>query len=366
MTSGVREPRWDNVRFLSGTLVVIGHTTESLAHSDGLRWLYVATWPLRVPVFVLLAGYFSSAGPLDARELRRLSESVLLPYLVIGLLHTLQLRAMYGDWNFFLEKPAWALWFLLALLAWRMVLPYVAVLRFPLLITTLLALTIGLAHGFGESFSASRIVCYLPFFLLGWKLRQGGSTTARLLRARWTRNAAVCVLAVTAAAGWVLRYDVDIAWLAMRSPYAEMSAPPGPVWAPIALRAVVLLGGGVVALSLVRLVPARRLPLISYLGAGGLYIYLLHPLAVRPLTVYGDVSRVGPWPEQLALIALAVALAAALGSPPVRKLARPLVQPRLPWLYAEGRRPRGRHGGQQPRPSSRPPSPAHPQEETLR
>ena len=364
----VREPRWDNVRFVSGTLVVVGHTIEPLGHVDGLRWLYLTSWAMRVPVFVLLAGYFSSVGPLTVKELRRLSESVLLPYLAIGLLHTAQLRLMYDDWNLFVTEPAWGLWFLFALFVWRMLLPYVVVLRFPLLVSGTAAVAVGMMSSFGNAYSASRIVCFLPFFLLGWRLRQG--LAEQLLEARWSRWAALAVLALTATVAWAVRDDVNLSWLAMRTPYAEMDTP-GPPWAPLVVRAVVLAGGAVVALAFVQLVPRRRLPVVSYLGAGGLYIYLLHPLMLRPLTAYGDLlGKVGPWHEQLALLAAVTVLSAALASPPVRKLARPLVQPRLPWLYADERR-GGRHGapppglpGTRPRPSPQAaPSPSN--EETL-
>ncbi|MFG3260333.1 acyltransferase family protein [Streptomyces sp. NPDC048172] len=354
------------MRFFSGTLVVIGHTIEPLGHIDGLRWLYLTSWALRVPVFVLLAGYFSSAGPLTARELRRLSESVLLPYFAIGLLHTAQLRLMYEKWSIFVTEPAWGLWFLFALFVWRMLLPYVVVLRFPLLTAGLAAVAVGMMSSFGNAYSASRIVCFLPFFLLGWKLRNG--LEEPLLEARWSRYAALGVLAATAVAAWVFRHDVNLSWLAMRTPYAEMDTP-GPPWAPLVVRAVVLAGGGVVALAFVRLMPRRRIPVISYLGAGGLYIYLLHPLMLRPLTAYGDfLGKVGPWHEQLALLAVVTVLSAALASPPVRKVAWPLVQPRLPWLYADARR-HGRHGAPPPGlprvPAPTPSVPAPPNEETL-
>lgn len=324
-----RDPHWDNIRLVSGTLVIFGHLTESVAHADGLRWLLIASWAMRVPVFVLLAGYFSSAGPLGFRELRRLSESVLAPYLLIGLLHTLQQKLAFGHWKFFTSEPAWGTWFLLSLLMWRMLLPYLATLRYPLFTSLCAALAVGYIDSFDASFSASRTVTFLPFFLLGWKLRQGQAH--ELLRARATRLPALGVLAVTAVAGWFLRDVVDTSWLAMQAPYAE-SVALAPQWA-WGVRGAVLLCGMGIALCFIRLVPKRRIPVVSYLGAGGLYIYLLHPPIVRTLTADGIVTA-GPWPEQLGLIAVAVVLAAALGSPPVRRAARPLVQPRLPWLYA--------------------------------
>ncbi|WP_070016576.1 acyltransferase family protein [Streptomyces nanshensis] len=335
-----REPHWDNVRFLSGTLVLVGHVIEPLGHIDGLRWLYITSWAMRVPVFVVLAGYFSSAGPLGRRELRQLTEAVLAPYLLIGLLHTLQLRLLEGHWKFFTSKPAWGLWFLLSLFVWRLLLPYLAVLRRPLTTALAAALAVGYLDDFTHTFSASRTVAFLPFFLLGWKLRQG--LADELLRTSWSRNAAVAVLGTAAVAGWFLRYDIDTSWLGMQTPYQDtVSFAPAWAWG---LRGAVLVCGTLIALSFIRLVPKRRLPLVTYLGAGGLFIYLLHPLVLRVVFHFAGLRWVGPWPEQLAVLVFACVLAVVLASAPVRWLARPLVQPRLPWLYAPEPEPPG--GGQ--------------------
>ena len=345
-----REPHWDNVRFLSGTLVVLGHAVEPLlAEADGLRWLYLVTWAMRVPVFVLVAGYFSHAGPLDARELRRLTESVLLPYLLLGLVHTVQLHWLYGEVRFFTHEPAWGLWFLLSLFVWRMLLPYLAVLRHPTALSVGCALAVGHLDGFDGSFSSARTVAFLPFFLLGWKLRQG--LGERLLHGAATRCTALAVLAVAAAGCWAYRDGFDFAWLAMRAPYAQTAEAPVRDWA---VRAGVLGCGAAVALAFVRLVPKRRLPYLSALGAGGLYLYLLHPPVLRALTTAGWLDWVGTWPSQLALIALVVALSAVLASPPVRRVTRPLVQPRLAWLYV---RADGLAGAPRPAPGAeRPPA----------
>jgi peptidoglycan/LPS O-acetylase OafA/YrhL len=96
---------------------------------------------------------------------------------------------------------------------------------------------------------------------------------------------------------------------------------------------MVLLGGMIVALSVIRLIPRRRLPVITYLGAGGLYIYLLHPLVLRPLHERDVFDGVGSPAGLLGAVCLATLLSAALASPPLRWLTRPLIQPSVPWLF---------------------------------
>ncbi|MFY1678122.1 acyltransferase family protein [Streptomyces sp. WMMC905] len=324
-----RDPHWDNLRFLSGTLVVLGHATDTITDRDGLRWLQIATWALRVPVFVMVAGYFSGADTLTPRGARRLVESILVPYLLIGLLHTLQQRWFYGDWSFQVVDPPWALWFLLSLFFWRLGLPCLARLRHPLTTSVVAALVVGYLSDFDGSLSLSRTVCFLPFFVVGWRLRQGALD--ELMRARWSGPAAVSVLAVTAVSAWYVRHDVSFGWLRMSGPY-DAGHPTSLPWA-WTIRAGVLLCGTVIALAFVRAVPRRRLPWVTYLGAGGLYVYVLHPLVLRPVLRWWGMDWVGPWWEQGLVVVLAVALSMLLASAPVRRLARPVVQPRLPWLF---------------------------------
>ncbi|GAB2908297.1 acyltransferase family protein [Streptomyces mayteni] len=325
----VRDPYWDNIRYVSGTLVLFGHLTDTIGERAGVHWFFLATWALRVPVFVIVAGYFSTADALNAREARRLAEAVLVPYLAVGLLHSAELWLMYGDRRLFTTQPAWGMWFLLSLLFWRAALPYLAQLRHPLTVSVVAALVVGYLPEFGEYLSLSRTVCFLPFFLLGWKLRQG--LFADALRARWSRDAALAVLTVTFTAAWWLRGEVHFRWLRMRSGYDETY----PLAASLdwTIRGGVLLFGTVIALSFVRLIPRRRLPLVTYLGAGGMYIYLLHPLVLRPPLRWIGVDWADSWAEQAVILVVAVALSAVLGSPPVRRLARPVVQPRLDWLF---------------------------------
>ncbi|CAL9511573.1 hypothetical protein SUDANB171_03635 [Streptomyces sp. enrichment culture] len=325
-----RDPHWDNIRYFSGVLVVFGHVMDSVADRDGLRWLYVASWAMRVPVFVMVAGYFSRADTLTPREARRLIESILVPYLAIGLLHSLQ-RHHYdgGEWTFYTAEPGWGLWFLLSLLCWRAALPYLAQLRHPLATSVCVALLVGYIADIGAYLSLSRTFTFLPFFLLGWRLRQGWFRDAMV--AVWSRYAALGVIAATLVIAWVVRHEVKLGWLSMKGPYGQGHLLDAPfAWIT---RAGALAVGFVVALAFIRLVPRRHLPVISYLGAGGLYMYLLHPLLLRPLLERYGVDWVGPWPEQAALLLFAVALATALATPPVRWLLRPLVQPRIGWLF---------------------------------
>jgi fucose 4-O-acetylase-like acetyltransferase len=330
----VRDPRWDNLRFLAGAGVLLIHVTDFLPGRDGLHWLYLATWALRIPLFALLAGYFSSATPLSRGRggVWRLVESLLVPYLAVQLVACLELWAMSGAdelWTLQVHNTGWTLWFLLALFVWRLALPYLARLRYPLATSVVVSLIAGYLPLDPLPMAASRTVGMLPFFLLGWKLRQGGLDP--LMRAGGSREAAVAVLAGSFVAAWFVKDHVSRDLLTFRLTYEQLGLPVG---APLAwtVRCLVILAAMAVTLSVIRLVPRRRVPFLTYLGSGGLYIYLLHGLLLRPLNAADAFAWVGPWTEQALLVLICLAAAAALASPPVRRLARPMVQPRLPGL----------------------------------
>ncbi|ONK10545.1 hypothetical protein [Streptomyces sp. MP131-18] len=95
------------------------------------------------------------------------------------------------------------------------------------------------------------------------------------------------------------------------------------------MRGASIILGAVVAVRFVHVVPRRRIPVITYLGAGGMYICLLHISFVRAARHHGLHEHVDQWHDQLAVITGAVLLAAFLASPPVRALTRPLVKPRI-------------------------------------
>lgn len=322
-----REPGWDNARWIAATLIVLHHlTTDLISHHATSEILDFAAWGMRVPVFCILAGYFSTAEQLTPRQLRRLIESLLVPYVIFGLLHTLVLLLRGDGLRLHTVVPAWATWFLLSLLFWRIALPYLARLRYPLLCSVIVALLAGYIDKIDNVYSASRTFVWLPLFLIGWKLRQGWAQ--RLLAGRRSLVAAIVIIAADLMIAIGFHDQLERSWLRTDAPYPDD-------WSPLvawAIRLGMLVTAAAVALSVLRLVPKRRIPLISYLGSGGLFIYLLHPLVLR-LIGGGLESRLDGWWALPVSLAISLVIAAVLGSPPVRALTTPIVRPRLRWLF---------------------------------
>jgi fucose 4-O-acetylase-like acetyltransferase len=189
---------------------------------------------------------------------------------------------------------------------------------------------VGYIDDFGMLFAASRTLVYLPLFYLGWRIGQGA--LRGWFSSRWSLPAAIVGVLMSGAAGWLWHRDINGAWLSMSRTYSPAD-PMSWEWAWV-IRLLVLASAAALVLCFLRLTPRRRLPLISALGSAGFTIYLLHPLVILPVREHGWIARVNTPLEQIGLVVCAVLLAIVLGSPPVRRLVRPLTRPPVTGLFA--------------------------------
>ena len=168
-----RVPFWDNARFICVTLVVIGHAIQRLtADSDNALILYLFIYAFHMPAFAMISGYFSKATPPGSRQMKKVLTDILLPYFIMETIWTLVQFIVEGKQEFNPTQPSWTLWFLLALGIFRLILPYLALVRWPLLWALVFSIGVGYLANIDSTFSLSRAIGILPFFLLGWQVRQ--------------------------------------------------------------------------------------------------------------------------------------------------------------------------------------------------
>jgi len=329
----VREPFWDNARWLAITLVVVGHTIEELAPSDLMAALYVAIYAFHMPLFAFLSGRFSSAGPGSPASHGKLVTQLVVPYLVFNIVWFALRTTVEGEVRLDLAAPYWHLWFLVALVLWRLVLPLVAALRYPVTVSVLIALAAGYVPSVGATFDSGRIFGMLPFFVLGWAIRERGVPdwiSTRNWSTPGVRLAAVCVLAAAPVAAY-LAIDVVRAlrlrqWTQMATNYANLGVPEW--WAGglrLALLALALLLGA----ALLVLTP-RSGGRISRWGGATMYVYMLH---LFPIYLLANCTGFFSWfdsaPRFALLIAGGLTLSCLLSTVAVRRIFRPVVEPKV-------------------------------------
>lgn len=364
-----RVPFWDNARFACITLVVLGHAIQRLTYdSDIALGLYLVIYAFHMPAFALISGYFSRSDSPNRRQMARVITDILVPYVIFEALWTLTKWIVEGQANPNLTQPSWTLWFLLALGIFRLVLPYLALLRWPLAWTIVISIGAGYLPNIDSTLSLSRTMGLLPFFTLGWWLREHDIVDRlRLLDRRpwWVFAGAIGAFAVAGLVAWFFIDDwreMNLgAWLFYDENYSSIG---GTQWWAGGVRLALIAIALVLVTAFLALVP-RGTHWWTHFGQYTMYVYLLHSFVLYPFRESGVLRDLEPtWLWLPIVIGASVLIALGLATRPVRWVFRPFIEPRPAWLFAdpdlarrEGRRsdPTGsRRPREVPRPARQP------------
>ena len=167
----MRNHYFDNLKFVLILCVVMIHFLECFRSvSASFRALYLFLGTFAMPLFAFVSGYFSKTYAPRLKDLSLL----LIPYVFfqlayIGYYSWLGLDKEYwiGGWS--MTTPFIQNWYILSLLGWRLMSLYARQCRAALLISFAAALLVGYEPSISWEFSASRTICFFPFFLLGMK-----------------------------------------------------------------------------------------------------------------------------------------------------------------------------------------------------
>jgi fucose 4-O-acetylase-like acetyltransferase len=330
-----RDAFFDNAKYLAIVLVAAGHAWEPLrGDSRTVTALYMAVYAFHMPAFILISGFLSRGFDGRADRVQRLVTGVLVPYVVFQIAYTQVLRRMAGDDDTYLPllEPRWLLWFLLALFVWRLTVPLWKALRHPVPVALAVAAVASASPSLGNDLQLQRILQYLPFFVLGLVLRPEHFAW---VRRRAVRLAAVPVFAAALLAAYWAEPRVRYQWLYHKTSAQQLGEA---WWTGPAMTLAMFAGALVLTACFLSLVPGRR-TWFTALGAGTLYGYLLHGFLIRGAQEWGwyepDVMHEQPAALLIATVA-ATAGITALCTPLVRRVFRPVVEPRLEWFFRRG------------------------------
>jgi fucose 4-O-acetylase-like acetyltransferase len=336
-----RVPFWDNARFACIVLVVLGHGIQRLIYDSDISYaFYLTIYAFHMPAFAIISGYFSKAAAPTRRQMARILTDIIVPYLIFEGLWTLTKLLVEGEANPNPTQPSWTLWFLLALGIFRLVLPYLALMRWPLVWTLVISICVGYMTNVDSTFSLSRTLGLLFFFTFGWWVREHDLVRRfRLIDHRpwWLRAIAVGLLAAWAFACWrwlPLWQEVDLRhWLFYEDSYADLTGQQQ--WWTGAVRLGIIALALVLSTAFFSLVP-RSTRWWTMLGQYTMYVYLLHSFVLYPFRQSGVLRGLDPTWIWLPLVAvLSVAVAFVLASRPVRRVFRPLIEPRPRWMFTD-------------------------------
>lgn len=304
-----RDPYFDNLKGILIYLVFAGHCL-SLYKGDNpfCSYLFHLIYAFHMPLFLYISGYFSKNLEKGAAKAY---ETLILPAIPFELAYFLLHWITKAD-NFqpFLT-PIFAYWYLFVLFGYRVLMPYMARLRFMLPLSLLLALGVGFNTQIGEYMTLSRFFCLLPFFLLGYY-----TTPEHMARLR-RLNPALCAVLAAVAMGtiyFLLKGNAISIDFTLAAPYAD---PTG-----LAGRMVQFLLAVALSLALLRFTPAGE-SFLTRIGQRTLQIYLLN--------FYGmtAIQMVNPFTSHLLLNAVLMLVLPAIMTV---IMATPLVDVPYGWL----------------------------------
>lgn len=323
-TDAVRDYQMDNLKCLLIFAVVFGHLLELFMKGNQAdKWLYLVIYSFHMPLFAYTTGVFARFQP------EKIRKHIIYPYVVFQLLYLLFSSAVLQEEEpLQLTTPYWLMWYLFAVLVWNLLLPIVQAERtgtkLLLLAAAFLAsILIGFDKKAGYYLSVSRIVQFFPYFLIGVYSRELRERVAALGSARqkkWMKRGLVLCAGISALTAALLFAgnveEIKTIWLYGSCSYSLADYG----WkfrAFYCLAALAWLG------FFLGVMPKRKLPVLSVIGAHTMPIYLLHGFLIKYLDKR-EVFEELAYPEATALV-MSAGILLLFSSGAVLKAASPLL-----------------------------------------
>ncbi|MEE1774245.1 acyltransferase family protein [Streptomyces sp. JV185] len=327
-----RDAYFDNVKYLAIVLVAVAHSWEPVMDgSRTARALYMVAYTFHMPAFIIVSGYFSRSFDMSAAKVKRLITGVVVPYVVFETAYSLFKRYAddQADPSISLLDPWYLTWFLIALFIWRITTPLWQSLRHPLPVALVIAVLASFSPTIGDDLDLQRVLQFLPFFVLGLRLRP---EHFQLVRRREVRMLALPLFAGALAFAYWAAPRMQLGWFYRSNSAQEMGAP----WWSGAVMTLAMFGCALLlTIGFLSWVPRRHM-WFTVLGAGTICGYLLHGFLIKGAE-YAGVFDVYDWlaaPVGLALVSLVAAVAVTLMcTPPVRRALRPVTEPDMDWAF---------------------------------
>lgn len=271
----MRNNRIDNIKFFLIFCVVFGHMLELV---DMGAW-YKVIYSFHMPVFIFVSGYFAQFNR------KKIISALIYPYILFQCLYLL-FEAVLIKQNIALLKiqfttPYWLLWYLMAMIFYYTLIPYIVNGNFRILLGTavFLSLIAGMDASIGYYLSLSRFFTFLPYFILGVGWKQ--------LRADKLRKSPavkiVNVLLVLITCYVLVRYH----FISNVMLYGSLSYARGHY--NIFIKGFLLLCGINWIFFFMWIIPSKSIPLITSVGKNTLVIFLLHGFIVKYFKYIGGI-----------------------------------------------------------------------------
>ncbi|MFE9104218.1 acyltransferase family protein [Actinomadura geliboluensis] len=324
----VRDPFFDNARFLAVVLVVVGHTVTLFPLTEATKPAVLLLQTFRMPLLIVIMGHLARNFTFSDDKVYGLVTHLALPYLTFETLYSV--FAWYtGQAAFSLQflLPTYLMWFLMSVIIWRLTVPFWRKVRWPLPIAVTLSV-ISYTHAMPHELTLRRLFALLPFFVLGVQLRR---EHLKMLK----KPGMPAVGALVLAGGAIFYYTggryVPEYWTYWDRGYAWLNVG---LFPGVLIHLGVLLLAVILAAAVLTVVPARN-TWFTVFGRRTMYAYLLHGFATMALVHAGVTGNVfaQTLPGVLISAVAASVVATLLCTSPVVRATSWLIEPKARWLF---------------------------------
>ena len=275
----MRNYRFDNIKFILIFLVVLGHLLELPKDSATADSLYRVIYVFHIPAFIFISGYFAKFNP------GKILRSLICPYIILQIVYLLfHNLIIIEETEFTLQftKPYWLLWYLMAMAFYYLLIPFFQTQDTRRQILTIsVAVVVSLLSGYdrsiGYNLTLSRFLVFLPYFLAGLYFR----TDHEQIRNTWKNSqqlriftGIIAFTGVICSVFYILNTKLSSYVLYGSLHYAKLNYGPSN-------RLLLLLFATCWIIVLFRIVPNKKMPLLSSIGRHTFWIYVLHGFMVE-------------------------------------------------------------------------------------
>lgn len=325
-----RIAKWDNIKFVLIVCVVTGHFLSKITGINlNAERLHLFIYLFHMPAFVFISGLFAKKT-VDNRRYDKMFTYFLL-FVVTKICLLISKLIAGGDLSIDFIGINDVSWYALALFVFCLLTVFLKRFNagFVLGFAVFAACIAGYCKDIDTTLSASRIICFYPYFLAGYYLDAG--RLAAFMKKKWV---IIASWAVIAAAALIVFFKADdLYWLIeiLRSKrgytYLEHFSKYGAV-----LRLFWYVEASVMSFAVMTVIPSFK-SFLSTVGSRSMQIYAIHyiPYRIFYSTLDGKkwLKGLGFSHYELIVVAIAVGVTLLLSIKPIETVMNFLVRPKL-------------------------------------
>ena len=237
-------------------------------------------------LFVFLTGFLAKHNP------KRLITRLIIPYFVFQFLYTLFHIYIVGNSlvQVRFTTPFWHLWFLMATIAWMLILPILDSLTdtlFKSWIVVGASFLLGLLAGFettmGYYMSLQRIFYFLPFFVLGFVLKKhfDPEELIEFVKIPKVRIIFVSLCSLILILVFALTDHIYVRWLWAAFSYQSLAHE----GYGLHVRLIIYICAVIISIAVISLIPNVKM-FFSYIGEHSIRVFLLHGFIMAFMEIF--------------------------------------------------------------------------------